>query len=72
MGGQECYPTLLDGQPEPREGGNAPKGRAILKRRQSLVALLLSVPIYPFFMNSMEASAKRKQEIGLATAAEPI
>ena len=35
------------------------------------MALLLSVPIYPFFMNSMEASAKRKQEIGLATGAEP-
>lgn len=39
---------------------------------QSLVALLLSVPIYPFFINSMEAAAKRKQEVRLATAAESM
>jgi arginine:agmatine antiporter len=30
----------------------------------ALVALLLSVPIYPFFIRSMEAAAKRKLEGG--------
>jgi arginine:agmatine antiporter len=30
----------------------------------ALVALLLSVPIYPFFIRSMEAAAKRKREGG--------
>ena len=33
---------------------------------QSLVGLLLSVPLYPFFISSMEAAAKRKQRIRVA------
>ena len=36
----------------------------------SLVALLLSVPLYPFFIRSMEAATKHKQELRLAAAAE--
>jgi arginine:agmatine antiporter len=36
---------------------------------QSLVALLLSVPLYPFFMRSMEAAANRKRKLSLAAAA---
>jgi arginine:agmatine antiporter len=36
---------------------------------QSLVVLLLSVPLYPFFIRSMEAAAKRKQGLRLVAAA---
>jgi arginine:agmatine antiporter len=36
---------------------------------RSLVALLLSVPLYPFFIRSMEAAANRKQVLRLAAAA---
>jgi arginine:agmatine antiporter len=36
---------------------------------RSLVALLLSVPLYPFFIRSMEAAAKCKQGLRLAAAA---
>ena len=39
---------------------------------QSLVALLLSVPLYPLFILSMEAAAKRKQELRLAAAARSM
>jgi len=35
----------------------------------ALVALLLSVPLYPFFIRSMEEAAKRKKELRLAAAA---
>src|SRR6266576_2288070 len=35
----------------------------------ALVALLLSVPLYPFFILSMEAAAKRKKELSLTAAA---
>jgi arginine:agmatine antiporter len=35
----------------------------------ALVALLLSVPLYPFFMKSMENVAKRKEELRLAAPA---
>jgi len=35
----------------------------------SLVALLVSVPLYPFFIRSMEAATKRKQELLLAAPA---
>jgi amino acid transporter len=35
----------------------------------SLVALLLSVPLYPFFIRSMEAAMKHKQESRLGAAA---
>jgi len=35
----------------------------------ALVALLLSVPLYPFFIRSMEAAAKRKKELSLTAAA---
>jgi len=36
---------------------------------QSMVGLLLSVPLYPFFISSMEAAAERKQKIRMAAAA---
>jgi arginine:agmatine antiporter len=35
----------------------------------ALVALLLTVPLYPFFIRSMEAAAKRKKELSLTAAA---
>jgi arginine:agmatine antiporter len=35
----------------------------------ALVALLLSVPLYPFFLRSMEEAAKRKKEMSLTAAA---
>ncbi len=35
---------------------------------QSMVALLLSVPLYPFFISSMEEAAKRKQKMRMAAA----
>jgi arginine:agmatine antiporter len=34
----------------------------------SMVALLISVPLYPFFISSIEAAAKRKQELQSAAA----
>ena len=37
---------------------------------QSLVGLLLSVPLYPFFIASMQAAAERKQKIRMAAAAQ--
>ena len=33
----------------------------------AMVALLISVPLYPFFLRSMEAAAERKR-----TAREPV
>ena len=33
----------------------------------AMVALLISVPLYPFFLRSMEAAAERKR-----TAGEPV
>jgi arginine:agmatine antiporter len=38
----------------------------------ALVALLLSVPLYPFFIRSMEAAAKRKRGLGVGPAARPV
>jgi arginine:agmatine antiporter len=38
----------------------------------SFVALLLSVPLYPFFILSMEAAAKHKQELRAAAADDTI
>jgi arginine:agmatine antiporter len=38
----------------------------------SMVALLLSVPLYPFFIRSIEEAAKRKQELRSAAAAGSI
>jgi len=35
---------------------------------QSLVGLLVSVPLYPFFIGSMEAAAERKQKTRMAAA----
>ena len=37
---------------------------------QSLVGLLVSVPLYPFFIASMQAAAERKQKIRMAAAAQ--
>jgi arginine:agmatine antiporter len=39
---------------------------------RSMVALLLSVPLYPFFIRSMQEAAERKQEFRLAAAAGPF
>jgi arginine:agmatine antiporter len=36
---------------------------------QSFVALLVSVPLYPFFISSMEAATERKQKMRVAAAA---
>ena len=38
----------------------------------SMVALLLSVPLYPFFIRSIEAASKRKQELRSAAATGSI
>jgi arginine:agmatine antiporter len=35
----------------------------------AMVALLLTVPLYPFFIRSVEAAAKRKKELSLTAAA---
>jgi arginine:agmatine antiporter len=35
----------------------------------AMVALLITVPLYPFFIRSMEAAAKRKKELSLTVAA---
>jgi arginine:agmatine antiporter len=37
----------------------------------AMVALLLSVPLYPFFIRSMEAAAERKRALGPGPAADP-
>jgi len=38
----------------------------------AMVALLVSVPLHPFFLRSMEAAAKRKREIGAGQTPDPI
>jgi arginine:agmatine antiporter len=38
----------------------------------AMVALLVSVPLYPFFLRSMEAAAKRKRAPGAGPAPGPI
>jgi arginine:agmatine antiporter len=50
-----CLWTVIGGDPKTVVG--------------SLVALLVSVPLYPFFLRSMEAAAKHKRELHLTVAA---